>query len=459
MKVYKLTCVLLFCSNCLFVTAQKNKISATKAARQQLANEMEQSMNNELLNVWYPACVDSLYGGFFSTFTYDFKPAEDQDKFIVTQARHTWTNAKASEIYPSTAYYLKSAKHGFDFLKQVMWDSTYGGFYNLVDRQGNNKSNPKTPKDAYGNAFAIFALAAYYHASKDTAALSFVKKAFYWLEEHSHDPVHKGYYQHLQRNGTPVIRDASVPSTSDLGYKDQNSSIHLLEALTELYSIWPDPLVKERLAEMLYLVRDKITDKNGNLVLFFTPDWKPVSFKDSSEAVILKHKNLDHVSFGHDIETAFLMLEASQELGIKDNSKTMYIAKLMVDQSIKYGWDNTVGGFYDEGYYFKNKPGMTIIADSKNWWAQAEGMNSLLLMSTLYPADSMNYYGHFQKQWNYITTYLIDHEHGDWYDAGLDKSPNRKTALKGQIWKGAYHNFRAMDRCIKMLREDKVIGH
>ena len=260
MKFFKLTCLLLVCACSLLVSAQKTNYSDNKTERLRIAAQMEQSMVKELLNVWYPKSVDSLYGGFLSSFTYDFKPAANQDKFIVTQARHTWTNAKASEVYPSTAYYLKSAKHGFDFLKRVMWDSTYGGFYNLVDRQGNNKSNPKAPKDAYGNAFAIFALAAYYHASKDTAALSFAKDAFYWLEAHSHDPVHKGYFQHLQRNGNPVIRDASVPSTSDLGYKDQNSSIHLLEALTELYTVWPNPLVKQRLEEMFYLVRDKITN-------------------------------------------------------------------------------------------------------------------------------------------------------------------------------------------------------
>ena len=459
MKLFKLSCILVACNCSLLVSAQKTNQTGNKTERLQIASQMEQSMVKELLNVWYPKSVDSLYGGFLSTFTYDFKPAANQDKFIVTQARHTWTNAKAAELYPSNTYYLKSARHGFQFLKQVMWDSTYGGFYNLVDRQGNIKSNPKAPKDAYGNAFAIYALAAYYHASKDTAALSFAKKAFAWLEAHSHDPIYKGYYQHLQQDGTPVMRDASVASTSDLGYKDQNSSIHLLEALTELYTVWPDPLVKLRLEEMLYLVRDKITNSKGNLVLFFTPDWKPVSFRDSSEAVILKHKNLDHVSFGHDIETAFLMLESSNELGIKDNSKTMQVAKRMVDQAIKYGWDDTVGGFYDEGYYFKNKPGLTIIADTKNWWAQAEGMNSLLLMAKLYPNDPMNYYGKFKKQWNYIQTYLIDHEHGDWYDAGLDKSPERKTALKGHIWKGTYHSFRAMNHCIKMLREGQVISH
>lgn len=452
MKVIKQVFTILFCCCSLYIHAQKQPLTVNKTSRLQLADKMEQSMVKELLNVWYPASVDSLYGGFLSTFTYDFKPAPIQDKFIVTQARHTWTNAKASELYPSTAYYLKSAKHGFDFLKRVMWDSVYGGFYNLVDRQGNNKSNAKTPKDAYGNAFAIFALAAYYHASKDTAALALAKQAFAWLEAHSHDAKYKGYYQHLQLDGAPVVRDASVPSTSDIGYKDQNSSIHLLEALTELYLVWPDPLVKKRLEEMLYLVRDTITNSRGNLVLFFTPDWQPVSFKDSAEAVIRKHKNLDHVSFGHDIETAFLMLEASDALGITDKSKTLQVAKHMVDQTLQFGWDDKVGGYYDEGYYFKDRPGITIIADTKNWWAQAEGMNSLLLMSTLYPNDARDYYGKFIKQWNYIQTYLIDHTHGDWYDAGLDKSPGRKNALKGQIWKGAYHNFRAMNQCIKMLR-------
>jgi mannobiose 2-epimerase len=106
----------------------------------------------------------------------------------------------------------------------------------------------------------------------------------------SHDSVYKGYFQHLEIDGTPIVRDVSVPSTSDLGYKDQNSSIHLLEAFTELYGVWKDELVKERLQEMLLLVRDKMAGQKGYLTLFFTPDWTPVSFKDSTEAAILRHK-------------------------------------------------------------------------------------------------------------------------------------------------------------------------
>ena len=38
----------------------------------------------------------------------------------------------------------------------------------------------------------------------------------------------------VQRDGTHVQRLSTTHSTADTGYKDQNSSIHLLEALTEL---------------------------------------------------------------------------------------------------------------------------------------------------------------------------------------------------------------------------------
>ena len=416
------------------------------ADRMRIAAEMENSIRTEMLNKWYPQAVDKEFGGFLSTFSYDFKPTGTQDKMIVTQARHTWTTAKAAERYPNVLHYKENSRHGFQFLRDVMWDKQYGGFYTLVDRQGKVKGEPN--KEAYGNAFGLYALSAYYHMSHDTAALNLAKKSFGWLEQHSHDPIHKGYFQHLRRDGTPIKRDASVASTANIGYKDQNSSIHLLEALTELYGVWPDKLVGERLDEMLRLVRDVITTPKGNLVLFFQPDWTPVSFRDSSEAVILKHRNLDHVSFGHDVETAYLMLEASQTLGLKNDTKTLQVGKRMVDHALATGWDKKVGGFYDQGYYFKDKPGMTIINESKNWWSQAEGLNTLLLMTDKFPGDPMHYFDQYKLLWQYCQTYLIDHQYGEWYEEGLDKDPQRKTGLKGHIWKAAYHTYRALSTCV-----------
>jgi mannobiose 2-epimerase len=423
----------------------------SSAERARIAGEIEKSIKTSLLNVWYPRVIDQEYGGFLTTFTYDFKATGPQDKMIVTQARHVWTSAKASRAYPDVDDYKRCARHGFAFLRDVMWDQRYGGFYTLVDRQGNVKGERKS---AYGNAFGLYALAAYYQAFGDTAALNLAKETFRWLEKHSHDPVYKGYYQHLNRDGSIVKRSKLEASTADTGYKDQNSSIHLLEALTELYQVWPDDLVRERLEEMLTLIRDTITTDKGYLVLFFQPDWTPVSFRDSSEAVILKHRNLDHVSFGHDVETAYLMLEASHVAGIRNDMATQRVARKMVDHALRNGWDKRRGGFYDEGYYFRNKPGVTIIRDSKNWWAQAEGLNTLLLMAANFPKDKMLYAENFTLLWKYINTYLIDHQHGEWYQGGLDKEPAQKTGLKGHIWKASYHQYRALSNCLEKLRDD-----
>jgi len=424
--------------------------------KQRIAAQMKESMVNQLLKQWYPRSIDTLDGGFLSAFTFDFKPFGNQDKMIVTQARHTWSNSKAAEMFPEVLYYKAGAKHGYEFLRDVMWDKQYGGFYTYVDRKGNVKAGGFSPKEAYGNSFAIYGLAAYYQVSGDTAALNLAIKGFLWLDKHSHDPIYKGYYQHMQRDGTPIKRNASTPTTAELGYKDQNTSIHLLEAFNELYNVWPNKLLKARLSEMLYLIRDTIVTPKGYLNLFFHDDWTPVSYRDSSEAVILKHRGLNHVSFGHDVETAYLMLEASHTLGIKNDTKTLLIGKKMLDHALDNGYDNAVGGFYDEGYYFKDKPGITIIADTKNWWAQAEGLNTLLIMDKYFPNDPRHYFTKFLQLWNYVQTYLIDPVNGDWYQGGIDKQPKYKMALKGQIWKGTYHNFRALMNCVQSLTPDTI---
>ena len=404
--------------------AQKPMPATEKTDRSRIAAEMATSVTTELLDKYYPQNIDSLYGGFTTT-------------------------SRAMLANPHQSYCLKCAANGFHFLQDVMWDKQNGGFYNLVDRQGQPKINPKAPKEAYGNAFAIYALSAYYKASKDTGALGLAKRTFAWLEKHSHDPVNRGYHQNLEVDGTPLTSTIANPEG---GYKDQNSSIHLLEAFTELYSVWPDPLLRKRLEEMLRLIQQKMITPKGYLTLFFKANWKPVSFRDSSDAYIRQHKFFDHVSFGHDVETAYLMLEASHALGLKNDKATIDLGKRMVDHSLQNGWDGTLGGFYDEGYYYKNKPGISILLDSKNWWAQAEGLNTLLLMADRYPNDKMQYFQKFKQLWNYVQTYLIDHENGDWYEEGLDKEPQRKIGLKAHIWKATYHNYRALANCIQRLQ-------
>ncbi|HZZ75910.1 MAG TPA: AGE family epimerase/isomerase, partial [Puia sp.] len=195
---------------CRFGVAQSVS-TVERTERKRIAAAMEQSLKHELLDVYYPRNLDTVYGGFLSNFTYDFKPTGDQEKMIVTQSRHTWTNAKAALRYPDKLYYRTDATAGYHFLRDVMWDKQYGGFYTLVTRKGEIPTGDPADKNAYGNAFGMYALSAYYELTHDDSALALAKKTFYWLEAHSHDSVHKGYFQHMKRDGEPVSRTANTP--------------------------------------------------------------------------------------------------------------------------------------------------------------------------------------------------------------------------------------------------------
>ncbi|GAA5029951.1 cellobiose 2-epimerase [Marivirga lumbricoides] len=451
MKYYNI--LKLFLLTILVITACSEKNNDDTKSTQQ--TEFDEAISVVLSN-WYPLVIDQEDGGYYSDITYDFKLGERHNKMIVTQSRHLWTSSKGIMLFPSDSLYKVAAAHGFYFLKNVMWDKEYGGFHSLVNKQGIpvllSEGQEKT---AYGNAFAIYGLATYYKATKNEEALSLAKETFQWLEEHSHDSIHNGYYQSLDIDGTPHIRPEDQNSTSDLGYKDQNSSIHLLEAFTTLYEVWPNELLSERLEELLLLIRDTITIDKGYMHLFFQPDWTPITFKNESLETIQKHFYLDHVSFGHDIETAYLLLEASHTLKLKNDTVTLNIAKRMTDHAILTGWDNQLGGLYDGGYYLQNEDSITILNEQKNWWSQAEALNTLLIMSRKFPNDSINYKGYFDELWNYTRKYMVDSSNGGWYEWGIDKNPDAKLALKGHIWKANYHNFRAITNISSMLKEEK----
>lgn len=442
---------------CQPVTEQET--ATAEAEAMDFSDEIRYELEDNLLKVWYPRTIDSTMGGFLTNFTYDWQQMDRQEKMIVTQARHVWTLSKAAQLFPEDSMYSNAARHGYEFLKNKMWDQEHGGFYWLVDRSGepimDNVNNQL--KRVYGNAFGIYALAAYYELSEDEEVLDFARQAFQWLDEHAHDPELLGYHPTLTREGEVIdslMFQQEFPSQTYF-YKDQNTSIHVLEALTELYHVWPDDTLEARLKEMFHLVRDKMVSDKGYLRLFFYDDWTPVSYLDSAESVREANYGIDHVSFGHDIETAYLLLEASEALEEYEYKQTLDRAKLMVDHTLATGFDPENSGILERGYYLPGDEKLTIIDDRKNWWSQSEGLNSLYLFSTFYPQDSI-YQKEFDRLWIYTKNYIIDHEHGGWYTNGLDTHPSSEFDQKAQIWKGNYHNARSLFNLLRMSENRNI---
>lgn len=428
----------------------------TDLTKEKLLTELKFQLNDNLMKKWYPLVIDKKSGGYYSDISYDWNVAGEQAKMVVTQSRHIYTTSKLAEFYRSD-FYRETAEHGYQFLKKIMWDDKYGGFFHMRSREGkkSNVGNFEDEKRCYGNAFAIYALAALYRSTGNQEALELAQETFYWLEKKSFDKNKNGYFQFLTREGIPFDKKSEYKSRADdipeLGLKDQNSSIHLMEAYTELYHVWKDDGLKNQLNNLLELIRDRYTNKDGYLNLFFDNDLNPFKYKKSREEIVSDHR-LDHVSFGHNYETAFLMLEASYALKIPNDKLTLSAAKKMLDHALANGWDDEKGGFYEAGYYFSDN--CEIIQHTKNWWAQAEGLNALLLLYNIFPEEKI-YYEKFLQLWEFVNEFIIDQKHGGWYWGSLDKEPHQKTAPKGTIWKAAYHDGRALMNCINLLSDEE----
>lgn len=430
--------------------------SPQQRQKKELADEIEHVLVDTILHAWYPRAVDEEDGGFVTHFDSAWGRGDKQEKMIVTQARHVWTAAKAALLYPDDPRYLQAAEHGFHFFKANMWDHEFGGFYQYRAQDGGEPDDARLNyKTSYGNAFGLYAASAYYELTHDPVALDFAQQIFAWFEEHARDDEYGGYFQNFN------LRNEILTTSYNSGFlagttKDQNTSIHILEAFTELYKVWPDDLVHRRLQEMLFIIRDKITRDFGSLTLFLEQDWTPISLQDSSESFIRDNIHRDHISAGHDVETAFLMLEASHALGYEHDDITLAVAKKMVDHALAQVWDDEFGGIFDVSFYFKGENNVTVMNEHKSWWAQMEALNAFLMMSLIYPEEPL-YFERFTQQWHFINTYIIDHEHGGVYSYSIERDDRSKTGSKANPWKGPYHTCRALMNCVTMLREGSLL--
>ncbi|MDX2441156.1 MAG: hypothetical protein QNK40_11480, partial [Desulfobacterales bacterium] len=99
------------------------------AINQALLDALDESLRYDLLYPYYPTAEDS-YGGFVEDRGSTWTLHQDNDKYVVAQARYTWTAAKASLFYaddpPRAAIYRNSAAVGFEFLTR-MWGQNYDG--------------------------------------------------------------------------------------------------------------------------------------------------------------------------------------------------------------------------------------------------------------------------------------------------------------------------------------------
>lgn len=414
-----------------------------RSIKESLPSQLQTELH-DLQRAWFPRSVDREHGGFFCDFGHRWKPSGSQRKMLEYQARQTIAAARGATHSPQPAFLREVALHGFRYLKETMWDHSQGGWYRMLDRIGNPLES--ATKHGHGSSYAISACVACYELTGDPECLELAKSAFAWLEEHAHDGRHGGYFVFYQKDGNPILSwEHGLPpgQTRDaigtpIGFKDANTTSDLLKSFSDLYRVWPDALLRKRLEEMLYILRDRLVVAPGVMHMYAHPDWTPLP---------------DFVRYGQVLRSANQLLSGSEALAGAVDPMAARVAKCMVDTMLRVAWDPDTGGFHLAGSSF----GPTYIEDttvfvrSKCWWPQADGMKALLAMARLHPADAAEYRAHFVHLWEYIRKYVIDTKYGGWFPAGLDTDPEARKRPKASMWKDCSHETEALLDCLLML--------
>ena len=391
---------------------------------------LERILTQNIISFWYPEVIDYQDGGYRLNHDLTGKWRGPANKSLVAQARTLWFFSRLASSAYRNREFLEAASHGYAFLRDRMWDQEFGGFYWEVDSSGHTATNPG--KKMYGQAFGLYALTEYAIASGDPTATATAKELFSLMETLAHDTVYGGYWEILPRDWSVPLRTAN--RSDGWVVKTMNTHLHLLEALTTFHDLTHEPRARERLIELIFVNSSSVLRKNvGACTDKYLGNWEP-----------LRGGNEDRVSYGHDIENVWLLVESCKSAGIC-GSLLLDLYRTLFRYALDHGFDGRHGGFYDSGP-------LNTQADRRDkiWWVEAEGLVAALQMYRL--SGEEIYWNCFARTLEWIVDHQADWQHGDWF---ASVSPNGKVSgVKAGPWKTPYHNGRAMLRCLDLLAEE-----
>jgi len=378
-----------------------------------------------ILKYWATNTLDHVYGGFVGRRDHYNVLIEGASKGVVLNARILWTFATAYR-FTNHPEYLELARRAFEYINEYFEDKQYGGLVWEVNAKGEPLNGRK---QIYAQAFGIYGYSAYYQACKNQEALAKAIGLFNLIEKYSYDPIFGGYLEAFA-NDWSSLEDFRLSSKDANQPKSMNTHLHILEGYTNLLRCWPDKLLKEKTADLIRLFLDKIIDPTtAHFNLFFGNDW---SVRSSI------------VSYGHDIEGAWLLFEAAKVVNDKDLlSITSDNLIRMVDVTMAEGCDI-------DGSVFNEKETVSGHLDmDKHWWMQAEAMVGLAYAWKISGKDI--YPDKILKIWHFIQKTMIDRTNGEWFWRVNKNGVPVTVEDKAGFWKCPYHNSRSMMEVIDIF--------
>jgi len=403
--------------------SQENINDGQKQMLNQLRKEVSVDLTGNILPFWISNMTDNIRGGFYGRIDIQNRVYPEADKGGILNARILWTFSSAYRVTGDTMY-LRMAKRARDYILKYFIDRENGGAFLSLKADG---SPSDTRKQVYTNSFFIYALSEYSRATGDKETLSEAMKIFSLFEKYAFDTENNGYFEVFSRDWQR-IRDKMIGESSEKDEKTMNTHLHMMEAYANLYRVSGDDATGQRLRNLIGLFLDHIIDKKtSHLICFMDRNWNRTSDIDS---------------YGHDIESSWLLYEAATLLNDKElTEKVKKVCISIVNAASE--------GYQDDGSMLTEKNTSTgHVRMQRSWWEQSETVVGYINAFEL--TQNWGYMSKSLKCWEYIKKNFIDTNNGGWFSYISENAT--PSGDKGGFWICPYHNGRM---CMEVMQRIK----
>lgn len=387
------------------------------------ADDVKKHLTERIIPFW-KSLRDEEYGGYYGWLGYDLVLDKKAVKGCILNSRILWFFSNAYLLLGEKSL-LQEAEHGWNFLKDRCVDRENGGVYWSLSYDGKPED---TTKHTYNQAFAMYALSSYYDASGDREALELAWDLYHLIETRCRDEY--GYLEAFNIRFEPEDND-KLSENGVMAEKTMNTLLHVFEAYTEFYRVTKAPEVEEKIKFMLDLVEKKIYNRDlGRQEVFFDRKWNSL---------------IDLYSYGHDIETAWLVDRGLDILGDPVYKERLSPITKEITKNI-----------YERAYI-----GHSLVNEAENgtvdttrvWWVQAEAVVGFLNGWQRSP-EHREYLEAAEDIWKYIKEKIVDHRAGSEWFWAVDQEGNPLDKPVVEPWKCPYHNGRM---CMEVIRRTENV--